>query len=252
MTPHELAAKIPLGAFFAFMVVESLIRSLSLATVAGWLSRSAFGERVRVIARRRFSGQFRQELGTASLVLAFDAGVVTLATLLGVMPSAPVTLGVHVATFFAMLVWYDAWFYATHRLMHTKWLWRFHAVHHRAGVPHVLTAFSFSLLERGFLIAGTIGAAGLAALFVPVSGLGVFAYVIFNTFFNALGHCNADFYPVWLGRLGVISTTTYHALHHERGDQNYGLFFSALDALFRTRAPDWEAKFLEVKAGRRI
>jgi lathosterol oxidase len=185
-------------------------------------------------------------------VLAFDCLVVGSAAMLGIMPHERVTWVSHVLTFLGFLVGFDIWFYVTHRFMHTKLMWRFHQVHHRAGTTSALTAFSFSLVERGILLVGSIGAACVAAQFVPVSEPGYLAYIVFNTAFNVVGHCNAELWPKWVGKSGIIGTSTYHAMHHDRGDMNYGLVFTFLDRMFGTMIADYQTRFDAVKAGKRL
>src|SRR5688572_31068310 len=40
-----------------------------------------------------------------------------------------------IASLIALILLHDAYFYWTHRLLHHRWLFRFHAVHHRSRNP---------------------------------------------------------------------------------------------------------------------
>jgi lathosterol oxidase len=59
---------------------------------------------------------------------------------------------------------------------------------------------------------------------------------------NAIAHANFEIKPSrynrWLGR--VLTTTTYHALHHSRYLGNYGLATRLPDRLFGTQWEDYE------------
>ena len=50
-----------------------------------------------------------------------------------------------------LLVWNDIHFYANHRLLHTRWLRRFHAQHHRSLVTTPFSTYSFHPLEAALL-----------------------------------------------------------------------------------------------------
>jgi Delta7-sterol 5-desaturase len=49
----------------------------------------------------------------------------------------------------------------------------------------------------------------------------------------------------------VLTTTTYHSLHHSRYTSNYGLGTRILDRLFKTEWEDYEALYDRVNVERR-
>ena len=73
-----------------------------------------------------------------------------------------------VLTFAVMFVWFEIWFYVTHRLMHTRALYFIHKQHHVAKVTDPLAALSFSLAERAILITGALGFAALLSRWHPI------------------------------------------------------------------------------------
>ena len=148
------------------------------------------------------------------------------------------------------LVLHDFYFYWTHRLLHTRWLFRrVHGVHHRSRNPSPWAAFSFHPLEA--LIQGL--ALPLILLAMPLNEYVVIAFAIHQIVRNAHGHAAVETLPRgfarhWLGRLFV--TTTHHHLHHETGRGNYGLWFTWMDRLFGTERADYLERWDKATAPR--
>ena len=64
--------------------------------------------------------------------------------------------------------------------------------------------------------------------------------------FDVLVHRGHEIFPrrfmrCWAGR--VLNSVTHHALHHERIDANFSLYFNVWDRLMGTDHPDYEARF---------
>ena len=154
--------------------------------------------------------------------------------------SAPAFLG----WVLALLLLNDAWFYAAHRLLHTRWLYRHvHAVHHRSVDVNPLTSYSFHVVEAFLLTAWIYPMALLVPL--PLPALGV-AQVL-GLANNLVAHLGYELLPRgWLRLPGLRWSTsaTYHSLHHTRFHGNYGLMTRTWDRLFRTELPQYEATFL--------
>jgi sterol desaturase/sphingolipid hydroxylase (fatty acid hydroxylase superfamily) len=70
------------------------------------------------------------------------------------------------------------------------------------------------------------------------------AYLIVNSY----SHANFEMKsPKFLRAAGtVLTSTTYHSLHHSRYTGNYGLGTRFLDKLFGTEWPDYEAIYTRV------
>lgn len=148
----------------------------------------------------------------------------------------------------ALLLWHDVYFYVTHRLLHTPWLFRHvHGVHHRSRNPSPFAAYAFHPVEA--LINGLV--TPLALLVVPVHGLVLLAFALHQIVRNAHGHLSVETMPRGFVRhwfWGRFTTTTHHHLHHETARGNYGLWFTWWDRVFGTERADYRARFDAVTA----
>ncbi len=144
-----------------------------------------------------------------------------------------------------MILGHDAWFYWTHRAIHSRRLFRaFHRRHHRSMNPSPFTAYSFDL-----------GEAAINALFVPlwmilvptqwpVVGLFMLHQIVRNT----IGHSGYELFPATRdGRpmLSWLTTVTHHDLHHAQAGWNYGLYFTHWDRWMGTENPEYLARFAQ-------
>lgn len=151
-----------------------------------------------------------------------------------------------------MLLFHDAYFYWTHRLMHSRWLFRHvHGVHHRSRNPSPWAAYAFHPVEA--LINGLVTPLILWA--VPVHGGVLLVFSLHQIIRNAHGHLSIETLPRgfarhWLGR--HFTTTTHHHLHHEDGRGNYGLWFTGWDRWCGTEHAQYLARFDAVTAARPV
>jgi sterol desaturase/sphingolipid hydroxylase (fatty acid hydroxylase superfamily) len=142
----------------------------------------------------------------------------------------------------------DLGMYVTHRLAHHRLLFKVvHATHHRYDRPRPLTLFVLNPFEvLGF------GALWLAVLSVyPSSPLGMMLFLVLNVIFGVLGHLGVEPLPAaWL-RLPlsrVLTTSTFHAVHHRDAEHNFGFYTLVWDRLLSTVSPDYVGAF--ASAGR--
>lgn len=132
------------------------------------------------------------------------------------------------------MVLFDAYFYALHRLLHTRVLYRaIHVVHHRSRAPSVLTALAFHPVE-GLLI---IAFMPTAMCLVPIhlASLVVTAGLLSGSIL--LAHSRWDVFPVWWDRAPVLNwyvTPRLHHAHHARRNCNYSATLSIFDRTFGT------------------
>jgi len=145
----------------------------------------------------------------------------------------------------ALVVLQDTYFYWTHRAMHHRWLFkRVHRVHHLSHNPSPWAAYAFApgeaLVQAAYV--------PLVALVLPVHTIALFVFLAFMMVRNVFGHLGVEMLPrgftsSWLR---FSTTTTHHALHHQRPSVNYGLYFTFWDRLMGTTHPRYEATFDEV------
>jgi sterol desaturase/sphingolipid hydroxylase (fatty acid hydroxylase superfamily) len=234
-----------------FFVLSSVVKAVPVTL--GWvLGRTRLAERWRVYRRALAPGQLRSEARAAIGVVLADALLVSAFRAAYESRMAPFSVGATLLTFAWMFVGFEVWFYVTHRLLHTRALYRLHARHHVAQVTDPLTSLSFSMAERLVLMGGGFGMVILAMEFMPVTRVGVMAYVLTNYALNVFGHGNTEWLPErfvrsWAGRL--FFTPTFHALHHARYQGHYGLFTPILDRWLGTTFDDYEQVHARARAG---
>lgn len=136
-----------------------------------------------------------------------------------------------------LIILHDAYFYWVHRLMHHPRLFRiFHRVHHRSSSPTPFTIYSFHPLEA----AVECQFVPIASLLLPIhpSTLLIFLVVTFNV--NLISHLGYELYGPGFWKSGwseVLTTATYHHLHHGRPRYNFGFYFRFWDRFCGTEDP---------------
>jgi sterol desaturase/sphingolipid hydroxylase (fatty acid hydroxylase superfamily) len=121
--------------------------------------------------------------------------------------------------------------YWAHRLMHTRWLWEIHKVHHAAEEMNIVTTFRNHPIEQ--LIMSVLNA-------FPVALLGgaspvIIAYYAVNMVYQSMAHSEINL----KGKLWDIIwiTPAAHRIHHskrtEHFDRNFGVL-TVWDYLFGT------------------
>jgi sterol desaturase/sphingolipid hydroxylase (fatty acid hydroxylase superfamily) len=142
-----------------------------------------------------------------------------------------------------MLLWHDLYFYWTHRLLHTPWLFRrVHGVHHRSRNPSPWAAYAFHPVEA--LVNGLVTPLALCVMPLHVGVL--MAFSLHQILRNAHGHASVETMPAgFVGHWfwGRFTTTTHHHLHHETASGNFGLWFTWWDRLCATERADYRARF---------
>ncbi len=148
--------------------------------------------------------------------------------------------GYFIGSFFLTILFHDAYFYWTHRLMHhPKIFTRVHKVHHLSINPSPWAALAFHPLEA-------IVEAGVIVLMVflfPLHAWTVFAFILFMFFYNVYGHLGYELYPAWFMRTTPgkwLNTSLAHNQHHHRFEGNYGLYFLWWDRWMGTLRQDYE------------
>jgi lathosterol oxidase len=160
-------------------------------------------------------------------------------------------------SFFASVIgtflWAEVWHYASHRAFHLKPLHWIHVEHHRSALNSPFTAVSFSLYEKLIFDVGLLGLLAGVDRFASMNFFGIAAWYIGYLIINSFSHANFELKSVGFNlSLGkVITSATYHSLHHSRYTGNYGLATRVLDQLFGTEWGDYEALYDRVSGDRR-
>lgn len=142
-----------------------------------------------------------------------------------------------------LLLVMDLAMYGLHRLAHWNRLYPFlHKTHHRYDRPHPLTLFVLNPFEA-------IAFGGLWLVVVALydwSWIGMSIYLALNVLFGVIGHLGVEPFPDRWKSLPVvqwISTSTFHARHHQDKGYNFGFYTLLWDRLFGTLSPGYDRDF---------
>jgi sterol desaturase/sphingolipid hydroxylase (fatty acid hydroxylase superfamily) len=115
-----------------------------------------------------------------------------------------------------------------------------------------MTAISFSFLEKLIFDLGLLLPLALIDRFASLNFLGIAGWYIGYIIINSFSHANFELKPRDFNRFSgkVITSTTYHSLHHSRYTGNYGLGTRVLDRLFKTEWPDYQVVYDKVSTER--
>ncbi|GGJ32911.1 sterol desaturase family protein [Deinococcus roseus] len=162
---------------------------------------------------------------------------------MGWIHPVPFSLGRMLLDFGVFFLGMDLGMYVLHRVAHHPRIYPWaHLTHHKYENPRPLTLFVLNPLEVlgfGFLWL-------FAVLVYPATVEGMVLYLTFNVVFGLLGHVGVEPFPLgWIKRpvLKEISTSTFHAEHHQDSHHNYGFYTLIWDRLLGTLSPAYEEDF---------
>jgi sterol desaturase/sphingolipid hydroxylase (fatty acid hydroxylase superfamily) len=117
------------------------------------------------------------------------------------------------------ILFYDLWFYASHLLLHTRFLYPIHSIHHQKAIPTFLDTYHGHWIEAPFQSLGYL---------TPLFWFPTFSWAvpISLVLVNARGMLRHDSRTTWIDG-------GHHMIHHKYPTYNYGEPW--LDALFSTR-----------------
>jgi sterol desaturase/sphingolipid hydroxylase (fatty acid hydroxylase superfamily) len=249
-------ALLPAGPFWWPFVVAAGIYGVRYLIVAGlafavWYARGARG---KLQQAKPGAAQIRREIAY-SIAAIFIFGLINGVIFgYGIAPHTQLYWKVadHGWLYFwlsipLMILAHDAWFYWTHRLMHTRALFRaFHGVHHLSRNPTPWAAYAFHPYES------VVEALGVVLIFfiMPCHPIALLIFQTISTLINVYGHLGYELYPQgwpqhWLGRW--INTSVAHNAHHEKARHNFGFYFLFWDRWMGTLEPGYEARYRESK-----
>lgn len=227
------------------------VASLLFAAIGFIVMRSPLRTR-KIQARHATAIDYRREvLASLRSVLVYAAMFtpVLWATSNGYGPprltgASPALIAVYVV---AILIGHDAYFYWTHRLLHTPPFFKtWHRAHHRSITPTPFAAYAFdareSFVQASYFV--------LWQLMISTPNAALFIALGISILRNAWGHLGIELHPRgfadhWFW--GHFTTTTHHDLHHSGGfGSNYGLYFTWWDRAMRTEHPRYREIFREV------
>lgn len=150
----------------------------------------------------------------------------------------------------ALFMVMDLAMYVLHRIAHVPWIYPWvHKTHHVFEHPRPLTLFALNPIE-------TLGFGGLWLALITVydaSWLGMSIYLGLNVLFGLVGHIGVEPLPKgWLKwpLLRWLTTSTFHAGHHDDSDHNYGFYTVIWDRLFSSLAANYAHRFTHAGAAK--
>lgn len=129
----------------------------------------------------------------------------------------------------------DFFGYFAHRFMHTKYAWRFHAIHHSSTSVNWLSGVKGTPIHYIVILTPTLLANYM--FMNNLSFLPLFLFILFDMLNQQLCHSNVKI-PFAKQFEYFFVTPRMHFVHHHPDikytDTNYGLYFSIWDRLFGT------------------
>ncbi|MBL8020235.1 MAG: sterol desaturase family protein [Leptospirales bacterium] len=151
-----------------------------------------------------------------------------------------------VSSIVIMIILHDGYFYWTHRLMHSRILFKtFHRIHHLSRTPSPLAAYAFSPFEALVQLA----IFPMIVFVIPAHPIALFIFPTWMILRNVLGHSGYEFFPAWFATTPVVrslTTAVHHDMHHDTMRGNYGLYFRFWDRMMGTENPLYELRFSEI------
>jgi sterol desaturase/sphingolipid hydroxylase (fatty acid hydroxylase superfamily) len=150
-----------------------------------------------------------------------------------------------VPLFLLTMVLYDTWFYFAHRLLHTKYLYRFHKLHHRSVAPTPWSVDSNNLVDQGL----SHGFYAVIVFFVPLPPLLLLANRALEQITGTFGHAGFEYFASPTSRSpSPMLCTTFHDQHHSEFKYNFANYFSFWDRLLGTISPDYDRRVRAVES----
>lgn len=243
----EALQTMPYWLMSLFLLVENLL-IFALALWVGRLMRRKFA--ARPVAREPRATD-ALEISLVVLTLVLNTAVTVAGLWLwrkGIVRFREDAGWLALLDIFILILVMDFAMYFLHRIAHVKWIFPIlHSTHHRYENPRPLTLFALNPAE-------TVSFGLLWLLVISLydaSWLGMSIYLALNVAFGTIGHLGVEPFPDSVKRAPVLkylSTSTFHAQHHQNLNHNYGFYTLIWDKVFGTLAPRYEEDFGRVPA----
>ncbi len=137
---------------------------------------------------------------------------------------------------FASLFVLDAWLYWKHRLLHTRFFFRFHREHHTFRDPTAFAGFAVGPVESLLTFWPIVLMAIPEAIhYGPLYLSLVIGFVVLNLYL----HCGVTVRALEAVLPPLLfNTSAFHNRHHANAEVNFGEAFTIWDRLCKTRAED--------------
>ncbi len=220
--------------FVALLI--STLANVGIYLGAAWLLSSLIERLIKkhpqfshIDARPLHSDQVRREITFGVMACAVFAAVSLLsrAMFVTLWPESWLDFLLQIGAF---LLFYEVYSYAVHRLLHSRWLRKQHAVHHRsvrvtpwsAYSVHPVEALCFSLTVPMFMWLWPFSLS--VALLLHMGGM----------VFTILLHANVCYHGQQAILNFLFSHPRYHARHHAESRFHFGFLNSWCDRAFNT------------------
>ena len=143
-------------------------------------------------------------------------------------------IGYFIFSIFLSIIIHDAYFYWTHRWLHSfRWTQKIHAIHHQSISPTPWASFSFHPIEAVI----NFGIIPIIILAFPIHPIALSLFLLIMTLINVMGHLGFETFSSKFiqSKLGQFqNNSTNHDFHHEKYHSNFGLYFTFWDKWMKT------------------
>ncbi len=131
-----------------------------------------------------------------------------------------------------ILVIQDVFLYAAHRIFHTRWAWKFHAVHHSPTILDWMSTARFHPINNLF----SFVFADVGVLLLGFSPEALILLAPFNLVYSAMTHANLNwtFGPLRYFFASPVFHRWHHTTKNEGINKNFASTFPLLDWMFGT------------------
>ncbi|KAK9815322.1 hypothetical protein WJX72_001696 [[Myrmecia] bisecta] len=235
------------GGGYWIAVLQVAVVYYAAAVLLHWVAPAFFP--VKVIQKSdRQPGQVAREAVNSIGPILVKAAVLTIveklhAAGLGKLYTGPLHSPSEVvyliATIVSLDILHDTWFYWTHRLLHSRLLYKhIHHLHHTSKAPTAFTGYSFHVVEAAIVFANEI----LVVFLFPINATLHRVYHLFTTIIHNGGHAGYEIAPFIPSIEGLLSnmfrglrpvkelnTVQHHDMHHRYPTKHFSLYFTHWD-----------------------